>query len=348
MNYIGTDSHISTLDVKVVSEKGKDKKAQRVATSASNFLQFVKSVPRPRQVIIEEGPLAAWLLELCVHNGEKLVITDPKRNRWIGSSGKKEDALDAEKLAQLARGGYIKEIHHPLGARRRFRELMQAYHDSVKGVTRLKNKIKAKFLQNGIACPGETVYLPEHRPQWRQKLPQEPVLLTIIDSLWQQLDQSQKVEATLLSEAKVQAKHYSEIKLLDGIPGVGFIHAATISAILETPHRFANKRKVWMYAGLGLDKESSAAKVRGERLSKEYNRLLKYSAKQAAQAAIKADNPLRGNYLEMTLRKGIAPHRAELTIARDILATAWAMWKKGERYNPKIVKTERTDFQAAN
>ena len=346
MNYIGTDSHISTLDFKVVNEAGKVKKAQRVPTSATNFIEFVKSVAKPRQVIMEEGPLAAWLLEICVQNGEQLVITDPKRNHWIGSSGKKEDAVDAEKLAQLARGGYIKAIHHPVGQRRRFREIMQAYHDTVRSVTRIKNKIKAKFLQNGIQCPGETVYLPEHRGKWRQKLPQEPILLVIIDSLWQQLDKTQDIQEVILAEAKLQAKQYSEIKLLDGIPGLGFINAATISAILETPHRFADKRKVWMYAGLGIDKSSSGGKIYAEKLGQEYNRLLKYTAKQAAQAAIKADSAFRRTYLEMTLQKGIVPHRAELTIARDILATAWAMWKKGERYNPKIGQNVKTDVQA--
>jgi len=266
------------------------------------------------------------------------VISDPKQNLWIGSSGKKEDPIDAEKLAQLRRGGFIKEIHHPVGQRRRFRELMIAYHDNVRSVVRIKNKIKAKFLQNGIQCPGETVYLPRYRSKWREQLPQEPILRVIIDSLWQQLDKTAETLEVVLAEAKVQAKQYPEIRLLDGIPGVGFINAATISAIVETPHRFANKRKVWMYAGLGIDKKSSADKVYSEKLSREYNRLLKYTAKQAAQAAIKANNPLRNTYLEMTLIKGIAHYKAELTIARDILATAWAMWKKGERYNPEINK----------
>jgi hypothetical protein len=34
----------------------------------------------------------------------KLVITNPKKNYWIGSSGQKNDPLDALKLARLARG----------------------------------------------------------------------------------------------------------------------------------------------------------------------------------------------------------------------------------------------------
>jgi len=67
---------------------------------------------------METGTLAAWPLETCVRFGEKLVITNAKKNHWIGSSGQKDDAVDALKLTQLARGGYIKEIHHLIGERR--------------------------------------------------------------------------------------------------------------------------------------------------------------------------------------------------------------------------------------
>ena len=38
---------------------------------------------------MEEGTLAGWALEICAHFGEKLIITDPKENHWIGSSGQR-------------------------------------------------------------------------------------------------------------------------------------------------------------------------------------------------------------------------------------------------------------------
>jgi transposase len=341
MHYIGMDCHISTLDFAVFNETGKLFKTHSIATSVNGFIKFVKAVPPPRTVYIEEGTLAAWALETCVRFKEKLVITDAKNNHWIASSGQKNDSIDALKLAQLARGGYIKEVHHPIGHRRRFRELMVAYHDAVRSTTRIKNKIKAKFRQNGIQCSGTTVYSPTYREEWKGKLPQEATLLLIMDGLWRQLEQSERTEKELLAAARAQAKYYPEIKLFKDIPGIGFIHAGTVSAILETPHRFADKRKVWMYAGLGLMKRSSGGKTYSEKLSTEYNRLLKYSIKQAAGAAIKAqDNPFRQKYLGMTLLHGIAPHRAKLTIARNILATMWAMWRKGEKYNPEIKEKE--------
>jgi transposase len=337
MHFIGMDCHIASLDFAVVNEDGRLVKTHKVPTSVNGFMEFVKTVPLPRIIYIEEGALAAWALETCIHFREKLVITDAKENHWIGSSGQKNDSIDALKLAQLARGGYIKEIHHPVGQRRQFRELMIAYHDTVRSTTRIKNKIKARFRQKGVHCTGTTVYSETHRKEWKEKLPQEATLLLILDGLWRQLEQSERTEKELLAAARAHAKHYPEIKLFKEIPGIGFIHAATVSAILETPHRFADKKKVWMYAGLGIMKKSSGGKLYSERLTKDYNRLLKNAVKQAAEAAILAkDNPFRRKYLDMTLLRGIAPYRAKLTTARDILATMYFMWKRGEKYDPEI------------
>ena len=202
-----------------------------------------------------------------------------------------------------------------------------------------KNRIKAKFRQNGIRCTGATVYAKAYREEWKERLPQETTLRLIVDGLWRQLDQFERTAKEILVAARDQSKQYHEIKYFKAIPGIGFINAATISAILETPHRFATKRKVWMYAGLGLIRKSSGGKVYSEKLTKNYNHLLKYTTKQAAEVAIRAtDNPFRQKFLNMTLIHGIAPHRAKLTIARDILATMWAMWRKGEKYNPQIRK----------
>jgi transposase len=308
-------------------------------TGVKELMEFVKSIPKPRTIIIEEGTLAGWLLEVCTAHGEKLIITDPKRNRWIGRAGQKNDTIDATKLAHLARGGYIKEIHHPIGHRRRFRELVLAYHDTVKSQTRIKNKLKAKFRQNGIRCSGETVYSARYREEWKKKLPQDKLVQVMVAGLWQQLDQVQEVQEELLGHIREQSRQYPETKRFKHIPGIGTVHAATISAIVETPHRFAHKKKLWMYAGLGLAEKASGEKVYSRSLTRTYNRLLKNALKQAAEAAIIAkDNQFRRQYLRLTIEQGIPSHRAKLTVARSILATIYGIWKSGEDYDPNIDK----------
>jgi len=339
MNYIGLDSHISTLEFAVVNERGVRTKKQRVNTGVKELMTFVKGIPKPRKIFIEEGTLAGWLLETCNAFGEELIVTDPKRNLWIARAGQKNDPIDATKLAHLARGGYIKEIHHPVGRRRRFRELILSYHDTVKSQTRVKNKLKAKFRQNGIRCTGDTVYSAKHREAWKDKLPKDKVVHVTADGLWRQLDQIQDIREELLALIRRQSRGFSEIKRFKKVPGIGTVHAATISAIVEDPHRFAHKKKLWMYAGLGLAKRSSGEKVYSNNLTRNYNRLLKNSVKQATEAAIiAADNQFRRQYLRLTLEKGIPSHRAKLTVARSILATLYGIWKNGEDYDPDIDK----------
>jgi transposase len=161
----------------------------------------------------------------------------------------------------------------------------------------------------------------------------------MVGVLWQQLDQVQGVQEELFGHMCKQSRRYSEIKRFKQIPGIGPVHAATISAIVETPHRFANKKKLWMYAGLGLAEKVSGGKVYSKNLTRNYNRLLKSALKQAAGAAINArDNQFRRQYLRLTIENGMFAHRAKLTVARSMLATVYGIWKSGEAYDPHIDK----------
>jgi len=339
MNYIGVDCHISSLDFAVVNEKGTVTKRAKVNTGVKEFMEFVKNIPKPRKIFIEEGELAGWLLETSLKFKEKLIITDPKINKWIGKAGQKNDTIDAEKLAQLARGKYVKEIYHPVNDRRRFKDLIFAYHDTVKNQSRIKNKIKAKFRSNGINCSGKTVYLEKHRDKWREKLSSNSITCLILEELWVQMDQLHNSKEKLKKTIKIQSKRYPEIKKFMKIPGIGLIHGSTMSAIIETPYRFANKKKLWMYAGIGLMERSSGGTIYSRKLTREYNRPLKNAIKQSTEVAIAAkDNKFRRQYLKLTIEKGIASHRAKLTVARSLLAALYGMWKKGEAYDPEIDK----------
>jgi transposase len=339
MNYIGVDCHISTLDFAVVDGNGVIKKKACVNTGVKEFIEFVRSIPKPRKIYIEEGELSNWLLETSRKFGEQLIITDPKENKWISKAKQKKDPIDAAKLAQLARGGYIKEIYHPVNDRRRFKELVFAYHDTVKSQTRIKNKIKACFRREGIKCSGETVYSETYRAEWKEKLPRNNIVNLIIDELWIQLDQLQSTTEKIKINIRTYARKYSEIKRFMNVPGVGLVHASTISAIIETPHRFANKKKVWMYAGIGLTERGSGDKVYSRRLTREFNRPLKNAIKQATEAAIHANNnPFMRQYLRLTIEQGVPSHKAKLTVARSLLSTLYIIWKKGEEYDPDIEK----------
>jgi len=337
MNYIGADVHISTIDFAVVGETGRVAKRHRIETSERGMVEFVKSIREPRQLIIEEGTLAGWIRDVMEIRGERVVVTDPKQNRWIGRAENKSDRIDAEKLAQLQRGGYTKEIEHLVGNRRRFRELVMYYHDTVKSVTRVKNKLKAKYRQNGIQCSGETVYDERHFPEWLEKLPQEETVRFQVEGLMQQLVFLEGQKSEILKRVKEIGKEAREISQFRKIAGIDWILACTISALVGDMHRFSSKCKFWKYVGLGIVQRGSGKSVSPSHLTGDYNRRLKWAFKTASWSAIASnDNPFRRQYLRLTMEKGIMEHRAVLTVARSIASTVYAIWKKGAAYDPVI------------
>jgi len=94
-----------------------------------------------------------------------------------------------------------------------------------------------------------------------------------------------------------------------------------------------------MYAGLGIDKEFVGRKDYSEKLGQQYNRLLKYTAKQWLLAAIKADSAFRRTHLTMTLQKGIAPNTGLNYYCSGYFSHSLGNVEKRKHYRPEIEKT---------
>jgi len=337
MNHIGADIHIKNISFAVVNELGTVRYKREIDTSERGIVEYVKSIGKPRIVIIEEGSLADWVKEILEQRGDRVVITDPKRNRWIGKSQQKDDDIDAEKLAQLHRGGYTKEVVHLDKEQRGFKGLVMYYHDQVTMRTRLKNKLKAKFRQQGISCSGKTVYDKKHQEEWLSKLPERAHLRWQVEGYMRQLHEADEHIAAILKKMKMVSRSYPEVGMIRKIPGFNWITGCTVVAVVGDMRRFSTKKKLWMYSGFGMMRRKSSRVIYEEHLSRDYNRALKCAFTIASKGAIRSkDNPFRRQYHRLVMERGILPYRAELTIARSLATTVYAMWKKGQAYDPKL------------
>ncbi|MCK4342513.1 MAG: hypothetical protein KAY37_12410 [Phycisphaerae bacterium] len=89
----------------VVTQTGRVTRRERCATTIPELAARVERVRTPRELIIEESPLADWIYRGLTSLAETVIVCDPRRNALIAKAGDKDDPIDAEKLAQLARGG---------------------------------------------------------------------------------------------------------------------------------------------------------------------------------------------------------------------------------------------------
>ena len=61
--YIGLDAHAESCTIAVLGPSGKRLRHERLQTSAELLKSFIKEVPRPRQLCMEDGTLSEWLFE---------------------------------------------------------------------------------------------------------------------------------------------------------------------------------------------------------------------------------------------------------------------------------------------
>jgi len=107
-----------------------------IETKASTILQFIQGLRGDLHVTFEEGTWAAWLYDLLKPHVTKQVVCDPRKNALL-KKGNKSDKIDAHKLADLLRGGYLRSVYHGQNGLRTLKELARSYRTISKDLTRV-------------------------------------------------------------------------------------------------------------------------------------------------------------------------------------------------------------------
>src|ERR1700726_991519 len=110
-HFIGIDVHCQFCEIAVLNPSGQVVLRERCDTTIPDLVRVIAMVERPCSVVIEEGPMASWLWRNLHGEVDAMVVSEPRRNRLVAKDGDKDDDLDAQKLALLHRGGFIKEVH---------------------------------------------------------------------------------------------------------------------------------------------------------------------------------------------------------------------------------------------
>jgi transposase len=337
-HFIAADVHCQFSEIAVVDRQGKVIHRDRCHTTIPALLEVVAAVPRPRALVIEEGPMAGWLWRGLHHAVDRMVVSEPRRNRLICADGDKDDDLDAEKLAQLLRADFVKEVHQVQSLERAvFKEQVALYHFRVRQRVRESLRLTSWFRQHGVVIREKAYAARDDRPALLARLPAQAVLQEAV-RLWFQSYDALVQQEELWRKRVVQLAQAEEVvRRFQALPGVGWIRAATLYAYLDTPWRFRNKSALWKYLGIGLEREHSGNGPEHVGVPLRTHRLLKSTILGAARSAVaQGKNPfadLHGRWMQ----QGLSARLARRNVARVQAATLWGLWKNGSAYRPEWV-----------
>ena len=340
-HYIAMDTHSQTTDICVKTRANVAGRKWRVPTTIPALREVIGSIRRPRHLTFEEGPLASWLYRNLKADADQITVCDPRKNAWIAKGGDKDDPIDANKLADLLAGGFLKAVHHSDEVSRDvFKQLVGCYHERVGHRVAESNKIIGSLRRWGIVV-GENAFASKaDRADLLSKLPEGAELAPTRLSLKLLLDcydQAVKGETRLRQELTRLSKQQEVVVRFTELPGIKWIRAATLYVYLDTPWRFRSKQALWKYLGIGLMRQTSGNGPESLSVSRAVNRTLKSMILGAAKSAIRqGDNPFAEQHRRW-MDHGLSPRNARRNVARSLAAVMWGMWKNGGVYDPEQV-----------
>jgi transposase len=351
LRYIGMDVHKDSTTAVVLDAQGKVTMQVILRTEAEALVSFLRGLSGALYLTLEEGTYSAWLYTLLSPCVEKLIVCNPRQNALL-KQGNKSDPIDARKLAELLRLGSLSPVYHGSPELRTLKELARSYTTLVHDGTRVMSRLKALYRGRGIRCSGTQVYAPRHRARWLEQLP-EPGVRQRAELLYRELDLLLQLRPQARRALLAQSRQHPGHKILRTIPGLGPVRVALLLALLQTPHRFPAKRKLWGYGGLGLITRGSAQHrlVQGELvvsskglmvrgLNPAHNPELKEIFKGAALVASQRPGPLRDYYTRCVVN-GTKDYLARLRLARKIATLVLTLWKRGEVFDARRLTREQ-------
>jgi len=321
----------------------------QVQTRQAEVTEFFKALT-PARVVIEVGTHSAWVQEIIAGEGHEVLVANPRLMDGSKRRKRKNDRIDANKLARLGR--VDPQSLHPIEHRsREVRQdlvLLRARDALVAVRTELINTTRGMVKSVGKRLPKCSSR--SFGSQAEKELPVEirEALLPLVQ-LADALSHCIK-EYDVKIEAMASQK-YGHTNLLRQVKGVGPITALAYVLTLESPERFAKSRDVGPYLGLVPKQEDSGESQPQLGISKAGDRMprtLLVGSAQYILGPFGPDTDLRRYGLRLCERGGKnAKKRAAVAVARKLAVLLHRLWVSGEVYEPLGYTSSRAIVQQA-
>jgi transposase len=290
---------------------------------------WIKTLPQPRTMAMEATIFTGWIYDHLLPHAEQVKVAHPLMLRAIAAAKKKNDQIDASKIADCLRCDFLPECHMASTQIRDRRRTLRYRHLLVRQMVQMKNRISGLLMETGVSYNKQRL----HKVGYFRELlsTNEDVHESIRPLLKLSRDavvRLQKTEYALVSSLQRDPLLADRIKRLRTVPGVGPITALTWALEIGDVARFRSIRQAISYCGLCGEEKSSADKVMHTPLSKQRNKHIQRVLVEAAKLAPRQDHDLALVY-ETEKQKGNA-NRATLAVARKMVAYLLAV-DRGER-----------------
>jgi transposase len=290
-------------------------------------------------VAMEATMFTSWVYDQLLPHAVAVKVAHPLMLRAIAAAKKKNDRIDARKIADLLRVNLLPECYMAPQETRELRRSLRYRNLLVRQVTQTKNKVSGLLMEAGIEYNKQKLHQKRYFGELLGRTGEEqlPAWLTPLLKLSRTtLEAFGKVQRQLLAGLERDPLLAERVQRLMTIPGVGPVTAITWALEIGEVGRFTSSKQAVSYCGLCGSEDSSAGKQKRTPISKQRNKHLQSVLIEAAKLAPRHNAALALVY-EQEKKKGNC-NRATLAVARKLVAYLLAVDRRETGFVPTTIQ----------
>ncbi|HTQ39307.1 MAG TPA: IS110 family transposase [Pirellulales bacterium] len=331
MWYVGLDLHLRHTTICALDDQGCIVKQLKVRGAWRDVVAVLESWNEPLAVCFEASCGYGHLYDVLMRFAHRVVVAHPGQLRLIFRSKRKNDRIDAEKLAKLMFLDEVPAVHVPSEEVRTWRELIEHRKRLMMKRTRTKNSLRSLLRACGIATPRTWRLWTNEGVEWLKavELPSQTHhsrRLMLLEELALFAQQVQIVNQAL----DRLATGNKQVQLLQTIPGIGPRTSEAVLAYVDRADRFADTKSIGSYFGLVPSQDQSGSTNRLGHITRQGPATVRHLLVEAVWQGIQRSPTIRAHFDRIYQGQEIRKKIALVATAHYVLRVMLAILKSGQ------------------
>ncbi len=151
MYYIGLDVHKKTISYCVKDAAGQVHQEGKIGATRRDLDNWIKTLPQPRMMAMEATIFTGWIYDYLLPHAENVKVAHPLMLRAIAAAKKKNDRIDAGKIADCLRCDFLPECHMASTEVRDRRRTLRYRNLVMRQMVQMKNRVSGLLMESGVS-----------------------------------------------------------------------------------------------------------------------------------------------------------------------------------------------------
>jgi transposase len=329
--YVGLDVHKKSISYCVKRIDGAIVSEGQVAARRAELTAWVRQLPGPWVGALEATLFSGWIYDFLRPFGQSLEVAHPAMLKAIAASKKKNDRVDARKIADLLRCDLLPRSYMAPSRLRELRRVLRYRNLMVAESVRMKNKTAGLLMEVGAEYNKEKLHRKGYFHELLDNIKNVPEsVMELLKLTRGATEMFEAAQHRLVAGLGRHPQLRERVERLQSIAGVGEILSLSWALEIGEPERFHSIKDAVSYCGLTSAQNSSAGKEHRGPISKQRNKYIQTVLIEAAKVAPQW-NPTLAAVQKRERERGNA-NRATLAVARKLVAYLLAVDRSGQPF----------------